>query len=156
MNITATLFGQMLTFAVLIWFVNRVLWRPLTQAMTQRTQRIEDGLRAAEQGKVQQRLAQEEAERLIQEARDKAAEILVQARERGAEIIAVARQEAHEEKARIVAAAKGDVQRQTQLARERLRRDLAGLVVEGAGRVVGAEIGLGRHAAMLDDLAARL
>lgn len=156
MNITATLFGQMLTFAVLVWFVNRVLWHPLTQAMAHRTQRIDEGLRAGEQGKLQERAAHEEAARLIQVARDKAAEILAQARQREAEIIAAARREANEEKSRIVAVAKGDVRRQTQLARERLRRDLAGLVVEGAGRVVGAEIGLDRHAAMLDDLAARL
>jgi len=156
MNITATLFGQMLTFAVLVWFVNRVLWAPLTQVMAGRTRRIDEGLRAGENGRQQERLARQEAERMITAARQTAGEILAQARERQAEIVEDAKREAHEEARRLLAAAESEVARKTDQARERLRRELAALVLEGAGRVVAAEMDDGRHTVLLEDLAAKL
>ena len=47
MNVTATLFGQMITFIVFVWFIKAYLWEPLTQAMESRTKKISDGLAAA-------------------------------------------------------------------------------------------------------------
>ncbi len=58
MSITATLIGQMVTFAVLVWFVMRFLWEPMTSMMAERTTRIADGLAAAERGKHEQQLAE--------------------------------------------------------------------------------------------------
>ncbi len=39
MNVTATLFGQMITFIVFVWFIKAYLWEPLTQAMESRTKK---------------------------------------------------------------------------------------------------------------------
>ena len=50
MNVTATLFGQMLTFVVFVWFIKAYLWEPLTRAMEDRSNKIAEGLAAAEQG----------------------------------------------------------------------------------------------------------
>ena len=156
MNMTATLFGQMITFAILVWFVNRFLWRPLNAAMAERTRRIEGGLAAAEQGRRQRQAAEEEAQRLIGQARSRAEEIIAQAREREAEVAAGAKREALREKARLIAAAESEIERMIATAREHLRRDLAGLVVEGAGRIVGHEVDPQRHHALIADLGARL
>lgn len=156
MNVTATLFGQMITFAVLVWFVNRVLWGPLTEVMAGRTRRIAEGLKAGENGRLQEQMARAEADRLIAAARDTAGEILAQARERQAEIVLDAKREARIEAARLLAVGEAEVARKADQAREQLRRELAGLVVEGAGRLMAAEMDAGRHAALIDDLAARL
>ncbi len=156
MNMTATLFGQMITFAILVWFVNRFLWRPLTAAMAQRTRRIESGLEAAEQGRRQQQAAEAEAHRLIQQARTRAEEIMAQAREREAEIAEGAKREAVQEKARLITAADAEIERMVSAAREQLRHDLAGLVVEGARRIVGIEVDPQRHHALIADLGAQL
>ena len=51
MNVTLTLIGQMGTFAVLIWFVMKFLWNPILQVMEDRTNRISEGLAAAERGR---------------------------------------------------------------------------------------------------------
>ena len=50
MNVTVTLLGQMVTFAVLVWFVMQYLWDPILKAMEDRETRIADGLAAAERG----------------------------------------------------------------------------------------------------------
>ena len=57
MNITATLIGQMLVFAVLIWFIKAVLWEPMLRMLEDRKTRIADGLAAAERGKHEQEMA---------------------------------------------------------------------------------------------------
>ena len=47
MNVTATLFGQMITFVIFVWFIKAYLWEPLTKAMDDRSNKIADGLAAA-------------------------------------------------------------------------------------------------------------
>ncbi len=156
MNLTVTLFGQMITFAVLVWFVRRVLWEPLTALMADRSRRIEDGLTAAERGRHQEELARAQATKLIREAKSKAAEILAQAEERRAEIAEEARREAVQERARVLAAATAEIDHKTAQARERLRAELGGLVIEGARRVLGAEIDGARHGALIDTMTGAL
>ena len=50
MNVTATLFGQMITFVIFVWFIKAYLWEPLTKAMEDRTNKISEGLASAELG----------------------------------------------------------------------------------------------------------
>jgi len=156
MNVTATLFGQMITFAVLIFFVNKFLWDPLTNAMAARSQRIADGLAAAEHGKEQERLAQKKATAIIREARREKEQIIARAQERGTEIIEHARQEANEEKRRRVKASAAEIAREYNQAREKLRHDMSGLIIEGAGRVLKSEIDLSAHNNLIDELTAKL
>ena len=58
MNVTATLFGQMITFVIFVWFIKAYLWEPLTKAMDDRSNKIANGLAAAEKG--QQKIEQAE------------------------------------------------------------------------------------------------
>jgi len=51
MDINASLLGQAITFAILVWFTMKFVWPPLTAARDERTKRIADGLAAAERGK---------------------------------------------------------------------------------------------------------
>ena len=61
MNITVTLIAQMAAFILLIRFVNKVLWGPVSQIMEARQKRIADGLAAAEKGKHDEELAKQRA-----------------------------------------------------------------------------------------------
>ena len=76
MNVTATLFGQMITFIVFVWFIKAYLWEPLTDAMESRTKKISDGLAAAEQGLKKIEQATIEFSTRIDEAKTKAAGII--------------------------------------------------------------------------------
>jgi F-type H+-transporting ATPase subunit b len=156
MNITATLFGQMITFAVLVFFVNKFLWDPLTNAMAERSKRIADGLAAAEHGKEQERLAQKKATSIIREARREKDQIIAAAQQRGSEIIEHARHEADKEKRRRIKASAAEIAREYNQAREKLRHDMNGLIIEGAGRVLKSEIDLGVHNDLIDELTAKL
>ena len=81
MNITVTLIAQMLAFILLIWFVNKVMWKPMMGLMEARQKRIADGLAAAEKGKQEQADAARKELRLeIERERSKAQERAAQQR----------------------------------------------------------------------------
>lgn len=156
MNVTATLFGQMITFAVLIWFVNRFLWGPLTQLMEQRNKRIADGLAAADKGRRELELAERQKDEIEREARRRASEILAQAEKRAAEIIDEAKTQARAEADRILTAARADVTQEVNRAREQLRESIASLAVLGAKRIIEKEIDPKAHAKLLESVVNQL
>lgn len=156
MNVTATLIGQMLTFAVLVWFVNRFLWGPMTQMLEDRRKRIADGLAAAERGKHEQELAEKRAADLIHEAKDQAAQIIAQAQKQASAIVEEAKSTARTEGERIVTAANAEIAQEVQRAKEQLRGQVVSLSVAGAAKVLAKEIDAKAHDAMLKDLVAQI
>lgn len=156
MNVTATLIGQMITFAVLVWFINRFLWGPLTQMMEDRKKRIADGLAAAERGKHEQELAEKRATEVIHEAKEKAAEIIAQAQKRGNEIVEEAKEQARAEGDRLKAAAEAEIEQEVNRAKEHLRGQVVTLAVAGAGKVLKREIDEKANDDLLKDLVAQI
>ncbi|HHM04140.1 MAG TPA: F0F1 ATP synthase subunit B [Gammaproteobacteria bacterium] len=156
MNITATLIGQIAAFVLLIWFVNKVLWGPVTKLLEDRQKRIADGLSAAEKGKHELALAEEHAKEALRNAKSQAADILAQAEKRGAEIIEEAKVSAREEGERLIAAAKADIEREVNQAREQLRGQVAELAVLGAQQILKREIDAKAHDDLVKSLVAQL
>ena len=99
MNITATLIGQMITFAVLVWFVQRFLWEPMLRMLEDRKARVAEGLAAAERGKHEHEMAQNRALELIKEGKQQSAELIAQAQRRASEIVDEAKDQARIEAA---------------------------------------------------------
>ncbi len=156
MNITVTLIAQMIAFILLIWFVNKVLWGPLSQMMEARQKRIADGLAAAEKGKHEQELAEKRAKEVLQDAKNQAAEIIAQAQKRSSEIVEESKDNARAEGERIVNAAKAEIEREVAQAREQLRSQLASVAVAGAEKILKKEINSAAHNDMLNELAAKI
>jgi F-type H+-transporting ATPase subunit b len=155
-NITVTLLAQMLAFALLIWFVNKVMWGPLSGIMEARQKRIADGLAAAEKGKHEQELAEQRAKEVLKEAKDQAAEIVAQGQKRASEMVEEAKGTARTEGERIVAAANAEIEREVNQAKEALRAQVAVLAVAGAEKVLKREIDAKAHDALLSDVAAQI
>ena len=101
MNVTATLFGQMITFIVFVWFIKAYLWEPLTQAMESRTKKISEGLAAAEQGQKKIEQATIEFSTRIDEAKTQASSIINDAESKSKNIVEDARVAAREEAQKI-------------------------------------------------------
>ena len=156
MNITATLFGQTITFFLFVWFVMKFVWPPLITALEERKKTIADGLAAAEKGEKAQEIAEAEAQQLLKDARAQANEILAQAQKRSNEIVDEATQAAKEKGEQIAAAAQADIEQEVVRAKEALRGQVAGLAVMGAGRILEKEIDADAHARVLDDLVAQI
>ncbi|HET9679040.1 MAG TPA: F0F1 ATP synthase subunit B [Gammaproteobacteria bacterium] len=153
MNINATLIAQSITFFLFIWLTMKFVWPPITKAMSERQQKIADGLAAAERGARDLEQAKGEAAKLLKDARSQASDILNQANKRNSEILDEAKQQAREEGSRLVAAAQAQIDQDVARAREQLRRDVAKIAVLGAGKVLGKEIDASTHADLLDKVA---
>ncbi len=156
MNITVTLLAQMIAFGLLIWFVNKVMWGPLSGIMEARQKRIADGLAAAEKGKHEEVLAKKKALEVIKEAKDQATDIVAQGQKRASEIVEEAKETARTEGERIVTAANADIEREINQAREAFRAQVASIAVAGAAKVLKREIDAKSHDALLNDLAAEI
>ncbi len=48
MNINLTIIGQMISFAIFVWFCAKYIWPPIINAMAERESKIADGLAAAD------------------------------------------------------------------------------------------------------------
>jgi F-type H+-transporting ATPase subunit b len=152
MEINATLFGQAITFGILIWFTMKFIWPYLLRAIEERQKTIADGLAAAEQGKRSLEIATRHADETVRQGRDRATEIVAQAEKRAAQMIDEARTQAQEEGDREKAAAQAEIERQVLRAREALREQVAALAVAGAERILHREVDAKAHADLLEQL----
>jgi F-type H+-transporting ATPase subunit b len=155
-NINLTLIVQMVVFATLIFAVMKWLWPPILNAMAERERRISLGLAAAEQGEQELAAARGKAEGIVREARERANQIIDHAQHRANELVEQARGSASSEGARLIAAAQQQIQLDATRARETLRREVAGIAVGAAAKLLGREIDAKKHAELLDKLAAEV
>ena len=156
MNVTATLIGQILTFAVLVWFIKAVMWEPMLNMMEDRKKRIADGLAAAEQGEKSKEEAEVHAQDKLKEAKEKATDIVNQAQKRAGEIVEEAKKNATVEGDRIKEMAQSDIDQEINSAREQLRKQVSAIAIQGAEQILKREIDSSAHSRILDDLATQI
>ncbi|MCG8485867.1 MAG: F0F1 ATP synthase subunit B [Candidatus Thiodiazotropha sp.] len=145
MNINLTLIGQLLSFAVFVWFTMKYVWTPIMGALETRKKEIADGLAAAERGQHEQELAKERAKDVLHEAKAQAAEIVAQAQKRAAEIVDESKDTARVEGDRILTAAQSEIEQEANRAREQLREKVGMLAVAGAEKILKKEISADAH-----------
>jgi F-type H+-transporting ATPase subunit b len=155
-NINLTLIIQMIVFAILVWFTMRFVWPMILGPMEERQRKIATGLAAAEEGRKELSDAQARAESVVREARERASQIIDQAQRRANELLEHAKGEATGEKQRIVAAAHAEVEQERTTLRESLRKDVAGLAVAAASKVLEREVDAKAHSDLLAKLAAQI
>lgn len=140
MNINLTLFGEMITFAIFVWFTMRFVWPPLMAALEERREKIAAGLAAGEKGRRDLELAHHKVTEILTAAKAQAAQMIEQANQRANHIIEEGKARAREEGDRLLAIAKGDIDREFHTARETLMHQVSSLVIVGAEKVLQHEV----------------
>ncbi|QGZ40435.1 F-type H+-transporting ATPase subunit b [Pseudoduganella flava] len=156
MNINMSLIGQMITFAVLVWFSMKFVFPALNNALDERAKRIADGLAAADQGQAAMAAAEKKAVEALTSARDEAAQRVADAEKRAQLIAEEIKANAKAEADRIIAQAKAEADQQVTQAREQLRAQVADLAVKGAEQILKREVNASAHADLLNRLATEL
>jgi len=155
-NINLTLIVQMLVFALLIFGTMKWIWPRILGVMEERQRKIAQGLAAAEKGEQELTEARGKADAIIREARERASHIIEQAQHRASDLVEQAKGAASSEGARILAAAQQQIELDTTRAREALRREVAGIAVRAASKLLAREIDARTHADLLDKLTAQI
>ena len=151
-----TLIGEMISFAILIWFCVHFIWPHLNKAIEDRQLKIAEGLNAAERAHAELREADTKVAAEIKLARQQASEIIDRAQLQANQIIDKARVEAIVEINRLKATAQDDIASMAQRARDQLREQVGALALQGASRIVQREVDASTHKLLLDQLAAEI
>ncbi len=156
MNINSTIIGQMIAFAIFVWFCMKFVWPPLIGAINERQRKIEEGLNAAEKAKADLASAEQKAEAEFAAAKTEAAAIIDKANRTANQMIEDAKEQARVESERIISAAHSAVEQEVAQTREQLRSQVAALAVLGAEKILQDKVDEQKHASMLEQLAAKL
>lgn len=156
MSINATLIGQMITFALLVWFTMTYIWPPLFNSLEERKKKIADGLAAAEKGREDMELAQKKAKGVLKDAKDQSSEIVSLAQKRANEIVEESKDNAKKEGDRLIVAAKAQIEQEIQQTKESLRREVAALAVSAAEQILSAEIDKNKHQELVSKISNKL
>jgi len=150
MSIDLTFIAQIIVFILLVRVLWKLLYAPLNDAMEARTKKIEDGLAAAEAGVEAKAIAEAAVAAQLDEAKTKAHEIIAAAEKRAAEVNEEALSKSRREAEQILDNAREEVSAELESAKQTLRRDVAGIAMLAAEKVIDAELDAKRHAKMIN------
>ena len=153
MNLNATIIGQTITMVIFVVLCARYVWPHIIDALEERQKKIEEGLAAADKSQEALEAARAEAETIIGEARQQATGILDQAHARANEIVAEGKDAGVKERERQLAAAKAEIEQETNKAREELRGQVSAIAVASAEKILRREIDSKAHEDILGKLA---
>lgn len=154
MNFNATLFGQMISFALFVWFCAQYIWPVIIKKLDDRRAKIADGLAAAEKGQQELCLAEEKALEILRDSKEKSQEMLNQAQKRHDEIVSQAKDDADVEGQRMIELAKAEIEQGRQQAKEELRSEVSTLAMVAAEQVLMKEIDQSAHEEILNKISA--
>jgi F-type H+-transporting ATPase subunit b len=155
-SINATLIGQMITFALLVWFTMKYIWPPLFDSLEERKKKIADGLAAAEKGHEEMHLAEKKAKGVLKDAKVQSSEIVNLAQKRANEIVEASKDTAKKEGERLILVAKAQIEQEKQQAKEGLRKEVAALALRAAEQILSAEIDKTKHQDILSKISNQL
>jgi F-type H+-transporting ATPase subunit b len=140
MSINASLIGQIITFAIFVWFCMKFIWPKLMAAIKERQKGIADGLAAADRGQRELESAEFKVLEMIDEAKQQAAEILEGAQQRAHHIVEDAKNKARGEYDKIVAQAHDEIEQATNTAKRELYDQVSHLILDGTEKVLARNI----------------
>ena len=149
MNLNATLIGQLIAFALFVWFCMKFVWPPIINAIETRQSQIANALASAEAAKKEQADTKNLVEQELLSAKVQAQEILDAANKRRNEVL-------EELKAKIIAQGYAEVEAERKRVQEELRVKVASLAVAGAEKIVGRSIDEAANNDIIDKLVAEL
>lgn len=152
MNINLSLFGQMITFAIFIWFTMKFVWPPLMRAMEERQKKIAEGLEAGERGRRELELAKHKATEQLRDAKIQAGHFLEEAKHRANRIVEDSKETARQEGERLIEIAKIEIEQEKQKAKDQLLKQVATLAMAGAEKILQHQIDDKTHGKLMDQL----
>lgn len=156
MNLNATLIGQLIAFALFVWFCMKYVWPPLIKTIETRQANIANALANAEKARQEQADTKILVEQELAKAREEAQQIIDLATKRRNEILESVQAEAEVEKTKIIEQGYAEIESERKRVQEELRQKVAALAVAGAEKIVGRSIDAAANNDIIDKLVAEL
>lgn len=136
MDINLTLIGQMITFAIFVWFTTSYVWPPLIAVMDARREKIAKGILSAEKGDILLKSAKNQSESLMLETKKEVKGLIDKANQQAKLIIEKGKLEATAEGNRLLLLKKVEINQVMSAAKKEAIIDLASIVIYCTKRIM--------------------
>jgi F-type H+-transporting ATPase subunit b len=148
------LIAQLVNFFLLLVVLRLFLYRPILDMLDRRSQRIREGMQAAEQSKEQAAQAEQEVAAQLTEARSQGQALLAQAQESANRVQEEARAQARREAETLLERARSEIQLERDQAIAELRAQFADLTVSAAEKVINQSLDRQAHRRLIEEVLA--
>jgi F-type H+-transporting ATPase subunit b len=131
---------QTIAFLVLLWFLAKFVYPPLTRMLEKREADIEAGVKAAQEAEKKADDAKAEVTKLLKEARREAGDIVSTAKEEATAAVENAGMKAKTRAEQIVASAHDQIEKDVAAAKRALHNETLSLVADATEKVVGKTV----------------
>jgi F-type H+-transporting ATPase subunit b len=138
-NLVGLIF-QVINFLLLLYLLNRFLFKPLLARMDERGEKIAKGLEDAETAARDRELARAEREAAVSEARKEAADMLARANKIADDTRKEILEQARSEAEKVTARAREEIVAEKDRAMAEIRGQVADLALAAAGKLVRREM----------------
>ena len=138
--VSISLIGQMITFALFIWFTMHFVWPPLAKAMDERRKKIADGIAASNKAHKDLEVAQFKAKEIVSEAKAQASVIIEKANQRSHRIQEDAADEGRQIMERMRKSAKEEIAQHTIEVRTQLQMEIGNIAIQAAEKLLERNI----------------
>lgn len=149
--LNGTLIAELIAFGIMVLILARYAYPPIMRAAEARQKQIEDGVKAAQEAERRLQEVQREVEKTLAEARGQAREMINRAHQEAAAEAEELRNRGRQDAEAQVEKARGDIQAEKDRAVQELRAQVSALVVDAAGKVLGAAIDEKAHARLIEE-----
>jgi len=156
MNMNATLLGQVICFALFVWFCMKFVWPPIMNAIEKRQKEIAESLTAAEAARHELAATQANSTEIMQQAKAQAQMIIDEANKRKQQLLDEAKQEALLEKEKLIKQGLAELEAEHKKVQSQLRQQVAQLVVSGAEKVIKRSVDEAANRDIVDEMIAKL
>jgi len=144
------LITQIISFLILLFVLSKLLYKPVIKMLDDRAERIKTSLSAAEKAKEDAASSAEKIEKELISARQEGQKIIDQAKEFSEDFKEKERSKALEEIENLIEKSKSDLEKETRVAINELRKNFSALVLEAAEKVVNKEIDEDTHSKLIE------
>lgn len=150
LDVNGTLIAEAIAFILMVLILAKWVYPRVIRLATEREQRIEAGLRAAQAAEQRLQEAQEEVRRTLDDARGQAREILNRANSNASGEAQAVLQQAREQAEQQIERARGEIGQERDRAIQELRTEVSQLVIDATAKLVGETLDAQKHARLID------
>jgi F-type H+-transporting ATPase subunit b len=142
--------AQIVNFLILLFILNKLLYKPLLKVLEQRRQKVEESIKNAE--KIEQKLlkTEEEYEKRIVEASKEGQKIIDEATKSASQIVSEAHQKAQSDIEEMMQKGQASIRMERDRMQQEMREELSDVVVTALEKVTGKVINKTDQRKMVD------
>ncbi len=151
MNLNFTLVIELLSFAILVFILTKILYNPLLNFLEKRKSLIQGSIDEAKRLKEQTEKNLQEAQRILKESKNEALGIKERAHIETEELRINNIEQSKNETAQIMDEARQAIQKELDSARSKIKKEVGDISIQVAEKLLAREIKLSDHKRLVDE-----